>query len=471
MKKPLLVIQPLRMGDLILSFPLFLWLSRKFPGHPIWVAAQQTFYEQLRPVGPAVQYFSLSHSYEKLRTTPYELVINLSHDSTSAKLAAEVKSEELFGPVCDAHGELHVRGFWQLYRCALVNCNRHNAFHWADLNAMDIIPQDQMQETVWSPPRSLGGTSSRRVGVFLGASEALKRPCLEFWEELCELLYARKIFPVLLGGPAEQAFATELASRLSFPALNLAGKQSLSELVMTGQGLNMLMTPDTGPMHLAAWSGLKVLNLSIGNVNCMETGPYQPGHYVLRPAMSCAGCWTCRRTPSGLCHRKLKPQAVAYLASQLCRDRVPSGQSAALAGLELWKSSRSEQGLYALEPCRSTEARSRALCSQFWQEFWLAFSGRGSAELPEKTFVHLREKYPALSERMLLGFARFGRDMNRILRFGSTAVQKNFWQQGAPVVSPLRSFAQMAMSNDNWSVQSRRDAVRCAEMLVSICQH
>ena len=39
--KPILVIQMQRMGDLILSFPLFLWLMRRYPGHPLWIRSEE----------------------------------------------------------------------------------------------------------------------------------------------------------------------------------------------------------------------------------------------------------------------------------------------------------------------------------------------------------------------------------------------------------------------------------------------
>ncbi|WP_348981287.1 hypothetical protein [Salidesulfovibrio onnuriiensis] len=51
-KKPVLVLQMQRMGDLILSFPLFLWLERAFPGHPVWVVAEEGFYKPLMPLAP-----------------------------------------------------------------------------------------------------------------------------------------------------------------------------------------------------------------------------------------------------------------------------------------------------------------------------------------------------------------------------------------------------------------------------------
>ena len=61
--KPILVIQMQRMGDLILSFPLFLWLMRRYPGHPLWVAADPHFFRPLRPVGPAVRYLEFHIVY------------------------------------------------------------------------------------------------------------------------------------------------------------------------------------------------------------------------------------------------------------------------------------------------------------------------------------------------------------------------------------------------------------------------
>ncbi len=49
-KRPILILQMQRMGDLILSYPLMIWLTRRYPGHPIFVAAEETFYKPLMPL-------------------------------------------------------------------------------------------------------------------------------------------------------------------------------------------------------------------------------------------------------------------------------------------------------------------------------------------------------------------------------------------------------------------------------------
>ena len=72
--KPILVIQMQRMGDLILSFPLFLWLMRRYPGHPLWVAADPRFFRPLRPIDPTVHYledFSTERTGELSNTSPW----------------------------------------------------------------------------------------------------------------------------------------------------------------------------------------------------------------------------------------------------------------------------------------------------------------------------------------------------------------------------------------------------------------
>ena len=79
------------------------------------------------------------------------------------------------------------------------------------------------------------------------------------------------------------------------------------------RGLDLCITPDTGPMHLADWLGVPVLTLSMGPVHARETGPTAPGQWVLRAAMSCVGCWQCRRSKL-YCKQAFSPASVARAA-------------------------------------------------------------------------------------------------------------------------------------------------------------
>ena len=288
---PLLVLQLQRMGDLILTFPLLLALKKRWPGHPLWVAAEPQFFQELMPLAPEVVFFPLSHCSTLARGT-YAAVINLSGRPEAAACLAGATAALKLGPAALPDG-LHIHGYWQLYRAALTQNNRHNAFHWSDLYRLDLDPTIRPGQTGHILPQ---GAGSGRVGLVLGASEAAKHPDALFWARLARRLTTAGIMPLFLGGKAEQALGQEAARLARLPQANLCGRLPLREVAAVLRGLDLCITPDTGPMHLADWLGVPVLNLSMGPVHARETGPTAPGQWVLRAAMSCVGCWQCRRS-------------------------------------------------------------------------------------------------------------------------------------------------------------------------------
>ena len=123
---PILVLQLHRMGDLILTFPLLMRLRQLWPHNPLWVAAEPAFFEQLMPLAPDVVFFPSSHC-GVLAQRSYAAAINLSSSPTAAQTMAQLQSPLKLGPVANTTN-LHVEGFWQLYRAALTQNNRANAF-------------------------------------------------------------------------------------------------------------------------------------------------------------------------------------------------------------------------------------------------------------------------------------------------------------------------------------------------------
>lgn len=98
----------------------------------------------------------------------------------------------------------------------------------------------------------------------------------------------------LLGTAGERPLARELATAFP-PALagitsDLTGRTSLSGLFEEVAGLDLVMTPDTGTMHLAAHLGAPVMAFFLSSAWCYETGPYGLGHRVWQAAAECAPC-------------------------------------------------------------------------------------------------------------------------------------------------------------------------------------
>jgi len=464
-KRPILILQMQRMGDLILSFPLILWLERAYPGHPIWVVAEEKFFRPLMPVSPRVTYLPWEGLAE-LRKNKYELLINLSIRKQAASLAGELEAEEKFGPVASNDGTIHILGDWQLYRASVVENNRHNLFHWADLNALDCIPLSSIASTSWPQPRTLH-RESNRIGLFLGASEEAKRPSVRFWADLCAELLKRGLRPVLFGGPMEQGIGQEVARLSKGPVLDMSGKLNLGELIAVGQSLQLFITPDTGPMHLAAWSGMKVLNLSMGNVNPWETGPYQTDHYVLRSTMSCAlGCWSCSRDQL-YCHNPFTPSRIAVAAKRMIVEDRDGLRKINMPGLRLSLSSRSSRGLYSLEQVNGSRAQAGDFLGRFWQQYFGAVFGLWSFEGAEGLWKEFTEQNPNLASKMAGQLPRLGREFSRGLA-RRAPLADSFWNSCPVVLRQFTGFIHLFLQNNSYSHQAWIKVLSFYEQLVFI---
>ena len=464
--KPILVIQMQRMGDLIMTFPLLLWLARRFPGREIIVVAEPRFYRDLAILGPAVTYVPFSDQ-KRILGREYSLVINVSHRREGAFLAGKVRAEEKFGPYADENDHLYIQGNWQLYRASLVDCNRHNTFHWAELNALDVIPPDDVRATSWPVPRHLPGHNPK-VGIFLGASQDEKRPVVSFWGDLAKGLLNRGMRPVLLGGPGEQELGRLVAAGLDVPVLNLAGTTSLEQFARIGQTLQLMITPDTGPMHLAVWTGLRTLNLSMGPVNPWETGPYQGGHFILRTTMSCSGCWSCR-FESPRCTRTFDARKIVRLVDEVIRHRENNLQKMTFTGLELMRSSR-RRGLYWLD--RVGPAPKQVSCRQaldrFWHCVWKWHFGACDEEQARRAASECVSAFPVLVAKMrsrLLALCRI---------FVSQSVRERsadhdlLDRQDIPALAPCVRFARLTLENGNFSRHSQLAVLSLFERVLSL---
>ena len=111
----------------------------------------------------------------------------------------------------------------------------------------------------------------------------------------------------LLGTKAERPLARALEDALPGPLRgqveNLAGATSMDDLFDVVGALDLLLTPDTGTMHLAAHLGTPVTALFTASAWAFETGPYGLGHRVWQAQADCLPCLETQECHMGLaCH-------------------------------------------------------------------------------------------------------------------------------------------------------------------------
>lgn len=113
--------------------------------------------------------------------------------------------------------------------------------------------------------------------------------------------------PVIFGGPGDVDLAAHLARAAGEPLFNLAGKTTLRELACALKCCEVVLTNDSGPMHLAAAVGARVAAI-FGSTAPELTGP--PNADILRQPPPCAPCFL-RECPIDLrCLRSIDVERV-----------------------------------------------------------------------------------------------------------------------------------------------------------------
>ena len=101
---------------------------------------------------------------------------------------------------------------------------------------------------------------------------------------------------LIFGGKGDAAITNQIVSQLptsSSQLLNLSGKTSLRELMALLKCCRVLLTNDTGPMHVAAALGTPVV-VPFGSTSPELTGPGLPGdsrHRLLKSDVPCSPCF------------------------------------------------------------------------------------------------------------------------------------------------------------------------------------
>jgi heptosyltransferase-2 len=94
---------------------------------------------------------------------------------------------------------------------------------------------------------------------------------------------------VLVGGPQERPLAEAIAEGMEAPVRVLCGGTTLAELVGVLSRLRLLLTNDSGPMHVAAALGVPLVAV-FGSTDWRETSPVGSASRVVREPAHCAPC-------------------------------------------------------------------------------------------------------------------------------------------------------------------------------------
>lgn len=338
-EKKILVIKLGALGDVILAVPSLRMLRDRYPD--AWISvmvdrkfaallAKSPYINEIIPVDrerlSKLKYFF--RTAKRIRKEGFDISLDFQNSKWTHLLAYLGGVRERFG---------FKRGFWGW----LLNRSDANAkaaespvkHQFRLLSRLGIREYDESLE-LWTEPESerkievqLGNPNGRKkVGFVIGSSpnwETKRWPVEKFMELADRLVREERCDIILLGSKDEAGLGKMFDGKAS--VLNLVGKTSLEDLTSLVKRLNVLVTGDTAPLHIAAAMQTPIVAL-FGPTDPKRHMPPARHSAVISKSLACQPCYegTCKNQEKLACLQQISVQEV-FLAVQrnLTRKDAP----------------------------------------------------------------------------------------------------------------------------------------------------
>ncbi|MCS6859340.1 MAG: glycosyltransferase family 9 protein [Abditibacteriales bacterium] len=131
----------------------------------------------------------------------------------------------------------------------------------------------------------------RLIGINAGASRPTNRWDTDKFAAVADALAQNLRGQVILfGAPSDVPRTNDIARQMKTTPIIAAGQTTISQLAALLQRCTLLVSGDTGPMHLATAVGTPVVAL-FGPAAAWLTGPYGKSHVVVEKDLPCRPCF------------------------------------------------------------------------------------------------------------------------------------------------------------------------------------
>jgi hypothetical protein len=284
-----------------------------------------------------------------------------------------------------------------------------------------------------------------RVGLIPGASRPERQwPAERLGLAARLLLKERPCHFLIFGAAAERPLGEAVARQLPPGSATLVlGGTTPPQLAAFMGHLDLLVTNDTGPMHLAAAAGTRVLALFLASARVRDTGPAGPGHIMVEPGLDCHPCLT--PCPQPRCRDLPTPEVVARLAAACLggTDPAAAARGEGLGEVRLYRSSVDSLGHQAALPLTRRALTRRDFWPLVHRLAWPALLDRGAAGPRQRLAAWVGETLagaflpPAEDLGLPMGEAVF-QEMAALARQGEDAAHRILRLARRPEAHPVR---------------------------------
>lgn len=210
----------------------------------------------------------------------------------------------------------------------------------ADIAPQDRIPRLYVTEQAKQEIDAMLASVGIRPGKPLIACHVAsnqgqsKRWPLLYWARLLDRLIREDVAQIVLtGAPGDLPYVDDVIRRMrgineysAARVVNLAGKTSLGQLAALLQRADLLITGDSGPMHIAAAVGTPLIAIH-GPTDPAHSGPVSPRATILKSGIWCSPCYQAKDTAdcpffTTQCMKNILPSQVYTIVQERLRDNA-----------------------------------------------------------------------------------------------------------------------------------------------------
>lgn len=273
----ILIIRFSSIGDIVLTTPVIRCLKQQVPGAEIHFLTKEN-YQSIVNSNPYVDKVQvLGNSWEmmlhQLKDARYDYVIDLHHNLRTLRIKNALKHAKHF-----SFNKLNIQK-WLLTALKInILPNVHIVDRYLDtVKSLGVVNDGQGLDYFYPEEDRIKDTDLPMshihgfVGVVIGAALNTKKLPVDKLRELCAAIP----YPVvLLGGPEDKANGEDIASSDPIKIYNSCGKYRLHESADLVQRAKLIITHDTGLMHIAAAFKKPIISIWGNTVPRFGMGPY-----------------------------------------------------------------------------------------------------------------------------------------------------------------------------------------------------
>lgn len=318
-----LVRAPNWVGDVVLSLPALRDLRRAFPGARLEVLARPwvgELYSAVPEVDATLESRGVAADAAALRGR-FDVSVLLPNSFASALALWRASIPERWGYATDARGLLLTR------RCrvpASVRGQSQVYYYRAMLEGLGLDVSAAPDASLACPESwaAAGAALLEDPGPWIGVNAGAFYGTAKRWPPerfaAAAALVARRTGArvAIVGSAAERPLGEAVAAQIGACARVLCGETTLASLVGVLKQLRLLLTNDSGPMHLAAALGTPLVAV-FGSTDWTETAPVSDRARVVREETECAPCGLRECPIDHRCMSRVAVERVAAVALEL----------------------------------------------------------------------------------------------------------------------------------------------------------